>query len=126
MNGIKFLLDTNILIGLLNRTEAVISLLALKKVAITHCAFSAVTRMELLSYQGLKLEDRKTIEQLLGRMNYLPITSAIEDATIEFRQKTKSKLPDAIIAATAQHHQLHLITLDAGLQKNWQTMAGSV
>lgn len=123
MSGIKFLLDTNILIGLLNRTEAVLSLLTLKKVAITQCAFSAVTRMELLSYQGLKPEDRQTIEQILVRMNYLPITSDIEDATIYFRQKNKSKLPDAIIAATAQHHQLHLLTLDSGLQKNWQAMA---
>lgn len=126
MNGIKFLLDTNILIGLLNRTEAVIYLLTLQRVVITQCAFSAVTRMELLSYQGLKPEDRQTIVQLLGRMNYLPITSAIEDATIELRQKNKSKLPDAIIAATAQHHQLHLLTLDAGLNKNWQAMVGSV
>jgi predicted nucleic acid-binding protein len=126
MSGIKFLLDTNILIGLLNRTEAAISLLTLKQVDITQCAFSAVTRMELLSYQGLKPEDRKNIGQLLGRMNYLPITLAIEDATIEFRQKNKIKLPDAIIAATAQHHQLHLLTLDAGLNKNWQAMAGGV
>lgn len=119
MNGVKYLLDTNILIGLLNRSEAVISLLTLKQVAITQCAFSAITRMELLSYHGLKPADRQTIEQLLGRMNYLQITRAIEDATIAFRQKYKGKLPDAIIAATAEHHQLELLTLDAALAQTW-------
>lgn len=46
MNGLKFLLDTNIVIGLLNRNETVISLLTIKQVAIMQCAFSAITRME--------------------------------------------------------------------------------
>lgn len=115
MNGIKFLLDTNIVIGLLNRNEAVIHLLTIKQVAITQCAFSAVTRMELLSYHGLSDDDKQTIGKLLHRMHYLPITSAIEDKTITFRYENKGKLPDAIIAATALHHQLELLTLDVNL-----------
>ena len=115
MNGIKFLLDTNIVIGLLSRNEAVNQLLTARQVSIAQCAFSAVTRMELLSYHGLKESDKETIAQLLNRMHYLPITSAIEDATIAFRQKNKGKLPDAIIAATAAHHQLELLTLDTAL-----------
>ncbi len=115
MNGARFLLDTNIVIGLLSRSEPVISLLTQRQVAIMQCAFSAITRMELLSYHCLKPADRQTIEQLLSRMKYLPITSAIEDATIAFRQKHKGKLPDAIIAATADHHQLELLTLDVSL-----------
>jgi predicted nucleic acid-binding protein len=115
MNGVKFLLDTNILIGLLSRSEAVMTLLNTKQVSIIQCAFSAVTRMELLSYHGLQASDKETITQLLNRMRYLPITSAIEDVTIEFRQKNKGKLPDAIIAATAAYHQLELLTLDTAL-----------
>lgn len=108
MNGVKFLLDTNIIIGLLSRNEAAHRLLMAKQVAIAQCAFSAVTRMELLSYHGLQETDRASIVFLLDRMQYLPITRAIEDATITFRQKNKGKLPDAIIAATAAHHQLEL------------------
>ncbi len=126
MSGVKFLLDTNIVIGLLNRSETVISLLTLKQVAIMQCAFSAITRMELLSYHGLKPADRQTIERLLSRMSYLPITSAIEDATIAFRQTNKGKLPDAIIAATADHHQLELLTLDSSLAKQTGNRAGGV
>ena len=78
MNGVKFLLDTNIMIGVLNRSAPVMSLLTQKQVA---------------------------IEQF------------IEDATIAFRQKYRTKLPDAIIAATAECHQLELLTLDATLAK---------
>ncbi len=115
MNGVKFLLDTNIVIGLLSRNEAVNTLLTTRQVNITQCAFSAVTRMELLSYHALKEADKETINFILGRMKYLPITLAIEDAAIAFRQKNKGKLPDAIIAATAAHHQLELLTLDVAL-----------
>jgi predicted nucleic acid-binding protein len=86
-------------------------------VAIEQCAFSAITRMELLSYHSLKTEDRQTIEYLLQRMDYLAITQFIEDTTIAFRQKYRTKLPDAIIAATAECHQLELLTLDATLAK---------
>lgn len=71
--------------------------------------------MELLSYHGLQDADRKTIELLLSRMQHLPITVAVEEATIAFRQKNKGKLPDAIIAATADVHRLELLTLDTAL-----------
>lgn len=117
MNGVKFLLDTNILIGLLSRNEAVNSLLTARQVITTQCAFSAITRMELLSYHGLRETDREIITRLLNRMRYLPITPEIEDATIAFRQQHQGKLPDAIIAATAIQHQLEVLTLDAVLAR---------
>jgi len=51
MNGLEFLLDTNILIGLLSRNEAVASLLTAREINITECAFSAITRMELSRFE---------------------------------------------------------------------------
>lgn len=48
-------------------------------------------------------------------MIYLAITPAIENETIEFRKAHKTKLPDSIIAATAKHYQLELLTLDKKL-----------
>lgn len=110
MSGLRFLLNTNILIGLLSRNEAVKSLLTTKRVDVSQCAFSAIARMELLSYHGLKEAGKEIIVFVLNGMRYLPITATIEDATIEFRRKNKVKLPDAIIAATAVHHQLELLT----------------
>lgn len=117
MSGNEFLLDTNILIGLLSRAEAVNQLLTDKQVTITQCAFSSITRLELLSYHGLQESDRESITKLINRMRYLPITPAIEDATIAFRKIHRGKLPDAIIAATAIVHELELLTLDTALAR---------
>jgi predicted nucleic acid-binding protein len=52
MNGIKYLLllDTNIVIGLLQRDLIVLEILKNKQIQIGECAYSAITRMELLSF----------------------------------------------------------------------------
>ncbi len=115
MNGIKFLLDTNIVITMVRQDEMTLDLLQTKQVRLNECAYSAVTRMELLSFAAMPLNDKETIELLLNRMTYLSITKDIENATIEFRRLHKTKLPDSIIAATARHYQLELLTFDKKL-----------
>jgi len=40
----------------------------------------------------------------------LPLTEQVVLKTIEIRQRTKIKLPDAVIAATALVHQLILVS----------------
>ncbi len=113
MNGLSYLLDTNIIIGLLKgKSEAIAELIG---IGFTNCAFSAITRIELLSYQSLTENEAQLIRRLLKPMTYLAISPAIEDMTIEFRQQFQVKLPDAIIAATAKVHKLHLLTLDKKL-----------
>lgn len=71
--------------------------------------------MELLSFPAITFPEKQAIESLLVRMVYLAITSAIEDETIEFRRIHKTKLPDSIIAATARHARIELLTLDQKL-----------
>jgi len=115
MNGIKYLLDTNMVIGFLQRSPLVLALFQSKQIKITECAYSSITRMELLSFSSLSLSEQLVIESLLSRMSYLAITHAIEDATIIFRRVHKTKLPDSIIAATAKHYQLELLTFDKKL-----------
>ena len=115
MNGVKYLLDTNIIIGLHAHHPAVLDLLRTQQIKTSECAYSAITRMELLSYPAITVADKQTLEFLLSCMTYLAITTAIEDEAIQFRINNKTKLPDAIIAATAIHHQLELFTLDKEL-----------
>ena len=115
MNGIKYLLDTNIIIGLYEHSPNILALLQSKQISIKECAYSSITRMELLSYPALTPVDKQAIESLLKCMAHLTITPAIENETIEFRRLYKSKLPDSIIAATAKHYQLELLTLDKKL-----------
>lgn len=115
MNGIKYLLDTNIIIGLYQSNSGVLDWLQPKQIRIQECAYSAVTRIELLSYPAITDADKQAIESLLSRMKYCALTPEIENATILFRRTHQTKLPDSLIAATAQHHQLELLTLDKKL-----------
>ena len=102
MSGTKFLLDTNFIIGLLQSTPSVLAEINARNLCITECAYSAITRMELLGFPGITREEESLIRQKLERLTYLPVTRAIEDVVIGLRQTRKIKLPDAIIAATSE------------------------
>ena len=99
MSGVKFVLDTNYILGLLKSQPAVLEELALRKIGISECAYSAITRIELLGFQEISREEESLIRQKLERLTYLPLSRAIEDVTINLRQTRKIKLPDAVIAA---------------------------
>jgi len=115
MNGIKYLLDTNIIIGLYQRNPIILEILQTKQVKINECAYSSMTRIELLSYPSITKIEQQSVELLLGHLKYLPINTAIENETIEFRRIHHLKLPDSIIAATAKYYSLNLLTLDKKL-----------
>ncbi len=115
MNGINYLLDSNIIIGFLQRSQIVLGLFQAKQIKISECAYSSITRMELLSFSTLTIIEKQAIESLLNRMTYFAITQDIENKTIEFRRIQQTKLPDSIIAATAKHYQIELMTLDKKL-----------
>lgn len=117
MSGVKFLLDTNVIIGLLNRLPAARSLVAGPEDVSSAYGYSAVTRMELLGFWRITEPEKAAIESMLSQLIYFPVTSAVEDATIVLRQTLRVKLPDAIIAATAQVAELKLLTLDENLRR---------
>ena len=53
MSGIKYLLDTNFILGLLKATPEVIDIISQHDVLTSNCAYSAITRMELLGYLAI-------------------------------------------------------------------------
>ncbi|MEN9434497.1 MAG: hypothetical protein RLZZ422_2086 [Pseudomonadota bacterium] len=81
------------------------------------CAYSAITRMELLGFPSITSTEEQAIRELLDEMHYIALDRAIEDLAIQLRRSTTLKLPDATIAATALLHKLTLLTLDEKLQK---------
>lgn len=109
------MLDTNVIIGILKGTEAALVLVQNKGAGIGVCAYSSVTRMELLSFPDLTADEEQAIVGLLGLLDYCPITPAVENAAIALRRAHRLKLPDAIVAATAQVNGLELLTLDKRL-----------
>lgn len=54
----------------------------------------------------------------LKAVNVILLDERIEAVTIGLRRRSKPKLPDALIAATAEVHGLVLITLDDELRKS--------
>lgn len=85
MTGVEFLLDTNVLIGLLKAHPPALSLLGQELEPLGRSAYSAITRMELLGYPGLQPAERRAIEQLLAVLTYLPIDTPVEDRAIAIR-----------------------------------------
>lgn len=121
MSGVKFLLDTNVVIGLLKNTPAASELLAINHCKPSACAVSQITRIELFSYPDLSPKEDQTISALLEVVQVIPLGDEIEQATIAIRKKKKLKLPDAVVAATAMVKDLQLLTFDKTLLKAFET-----
>lgn len=117
MSGAKCLLDTNVVIGLLKQQAAAIELTEAHQLDSGQVAISQITRMELLGFPGLPEAEEQRIQGFLQSCLVLLIDEAVEQQAIQLRRSGNCKLPDAIIVATAQVHQLTLLTLDQRLEK---------
>ena len=115
MNGIEWLLDTNVVIGLLKQQTAAIVLIETQPFDLSEAAVSQITRMELLGFPSLVQEEEVAILDLLANCRTLLIDEAVERQAIQLRRTSHCKLPDAIVAATALVHGLTLLTLDQKL-----------
>jgi predicted nucleic acid-binding protein len=71
--------------------------------------------MELLGYPNITIDEEQLIADRLSKFTYLPITIEIENLAIALRRTRRVKLPDALVASTAIHHGLELMTLDKAL-----------
>jgi predicted nucleic acid-binding protein len=120
MSGTEFLLDTNVVIGLLNRSQAAFDIGQTFGIDLAGNSVSQITRMELLGFRHLTLDDEKTVRAFLAHCDVLPIDDPVEAETIAMRRRIKLSLPDAIVAATAVVHGLTLITLDQQLMQAYQ------
>ena len=112
MSGTKFLADTNTIIYFFNGHPKAINALDGKDIFV-----SAITDIELLSFHGLSDESREGIKEFLEDCTIFELTEKVKNLTINIKKAHKIKLPDAIIAATAQFLKIELITLDKGFAK---------
>ena len=117
MNGIDYLLDTNLVLGLLKSDPDSLALIGDRPITAGRCAYSAVTRMELLGFPGIASAERAMIVSKLAQLVYVPISLAVEDEAIRLRCSHTIKLPDAIIAATALLLRAELLTHDKALRR---------
>lgn len=115
MTGIKYLLDTNFIIGLLKSSPDTLAVAERLGIEARQCGYNAITRMELLGFPGMSPNEEALIQQRLKHLTYLPLTPDIEDMAIKLRRKHAIKLPDAIIAACSLVHGSVLLTHDQKL-----------
>jgi len=115
MNG-RFLLDTNILVAVLNNDAAVLRRLG----APLELLISVISVGELLrgAYNSQRVESNlQRVRALAARMPVIPCTVATAESYARIKQRLRSKgrpIPenDIWIAATAQQQRLALATRD--------------
>ena len=101
-----YLIDTNIIIYYLEGEQAAVSFLRTHR---GQLALSSITWMETLSYP-FSADEELLVRVFLQEFRLIEVSSPVMELTIETRRKKKIKLPDAIIAASAIHNDLILVT----------------
>lgn len=76
---------------------------------------SVITEMELLSYPLLTAVDESEIHDFLSDVAIVDLNREIKQSAIALRRQYRLKLPDAVVAATAQQLKAELFTNDLKL-----------
>lgn len=101
-----YLIDTNIIIYYLEGVQAAVSFLGTHRRRLT---ISPITWMETLSYP-FSADEENVVRAFLQEFRLIEISSPVMELSVEIRRMKKMKLPDAIIAASAIHNDLILVT----------------
>jgi predicted nucleic acid-binding protein len=112
MSGSNLLLDSNIILYLLNGDKVLTEILKGKKLYV-----SFVSQLELLGYQDINLQERDNVQGFLDECVIIDINEEIKSEVIKLKQVSKIKLPDSIILATSIYLNTPLLTADKGFEK---------
>ena len=107
MSSERVAIDTNILLYILGGDKTANELLKGHDVVA-----STMVRMEALVYHGDDAGHLQQVHRFLERCQLEEIHRSIQDLAVDLRLRHRLKLPDAVIAATAIHLGIPLITAD--------------
>ncbi len=105
--GKEYLIDTNAVIDYLDNK---LSDKACELMDGIDSRISVITRMELLSWPGASLEQTLILNEFINASEVFDLEESVIVKAVDIRKTFKTKLPDAIIAATAIVNNLFLIT----------------
>ena len=108
--GQRFLIDTNIVIGIMNNDIPQRNTPKLIKIINDEFIISTVIKIETLGYHSITPIEKIKTERFLSNALIIYVNKTIEEKAIEIRQKKKMKLGDSIIAATALVNNLTIVT----------------
>ncbi|MBD3749263.1 MAG: type II toxin-antitoxin system VapC family toxin [Sphingobacteriales bacterium] len=112
MSGNNIVIDTSLIINLFNGLNGIEQLIKDRNLFV-----SIITEIEILSFPQLNPQDKKILKKFLSECYIIDIDTNIKDLTIDIRSKHKTKLPDAVIAATAIYFDIPLFTMGKGFEK---------
>ena len=112
MSGNNLLLDTNIILYLLEGDSTIDALVNEKDIYI-----SFISEIDLLSFKKLSKQEEDRINLLLSEVIIVDFNPAIKKETILNRKEYNLKIPDSIIAATSKHLTIPLLTSDKDFDK---------
>jgi len=113
MNGNNALLDSNILIYL-SKNELPFPILD----QFAALFISVISYMEVLGYRFSNSKEENFVKELVSMFNVRFVDQEIAENVIDIRKQYRIKLPDAIIAATANTDDLCLVTRNVEDFKN--------
>ncbi len=104
-----YLIDTNAVIDYLSNKFPASGMEFMNDVIDAQPNISVITKIELLGFNAPE-EHYNTLCNFINDSQVLDLTNNVVETTIDIRKKHKTKLPDAIIAATAIEYDMVLIT----------------
>jgi len=117
MSGKRYFLDTNTIVQLLAGNQDLKNTLN----NADYVATSVICELEFLSLPGLPSEDKELLRELLSLLDVVDLDSNddnLKTIIVNIRATKSLKLPDAIVAASAQTVSCTLLTADDRLLKH--------
>lgn len=111
MNGIDYIADTNTMLYITVNNPCIHPYVS------KNLGISVITEMELLSFRRISDNEVKMIKEMMMWCKEFQLTDNIKERAIIIRRTYGTKLPDAIVAATAIECNVPLISADKGFRK---------
>ena len=105
----NYLIDTNTVIDYLGRKLSEKSMTFMDSIIDLVPNVSIITKIEVLGFTTSASQYR-ILTDFMDDSSIFELTEEVADSCIDLRKKYKTKLPDAIIAATALVYEFTLIT----------------
>jgi predicted nucleic acid-binding protein len=106
----EYLIDTNVAIEYIGEAMPEKALTMLDSIIDGEFYISVINKIELLGFAGITENEELKFQEFINAADVLDLDENIVTSTIEIRKLYKTKLPDAIIAATVLVNNLIIIT----------------
>ncbi|TVQ93738.1 MAG: type II toxin-antitoxin system VapC family toxin [Bacteroidetes bacterium] len=106
----EYLVDTNVAIDYIGEVLPEIAMSMLDSIIDGQFYISVINKIELLGFADITENEELKFKELIKAAYVIDLDDDIVNNTIQIRKQYKTKLPDAIIAATALVNKLTIIS----------------